>query len=149
MKIESRKWVAVWYRCPKCGAESGNTMLTPRQWKRMQQDLWDCHNYKHERCQVEVVKRRWYTTFCIENGISGNTIAGTLAKIGPFTVCQIVHPNSQVFRRWVRQRKAERAKEHQAYLDQWRKIEEDARAKREREPAATTQTNDDFDPFFV
>lgn len=151
LKIESRRWVAVWYRCPKCGSETGETMLTPWRWGHRR--VWECHSIKHERCAYEVVEHRWYTTFCIEPGISFDTIAGTLEMIGPFRVCNIVHHDIRAFKRWYRRRKAEEAEKTRQYLERERQIEAEWRARRERQKQEAESKRqaahaDGFDPFF-
>ncbi|MGH2505811.1 MAG: hypothetical protein ACRDHZ_00090 [Ktedonobacteraceae bacterium] len=151
LKIKSRRWVAAWYRCPVCGAQSGNPMLTPYQWKHRQP--YQCHNYKCNNTVKEVVEHKWYTTFAIEPGLSQTTIAGTLEKLGPFTICQIVHPNIRVFRRWYWQRKAEEAEKTKLYLERERQIEAERRACHQQQVQVTNSKavavagSGSFDPF--
>ena len=166
LKIEARQWVAIWYRCPKCGAQSGETMLTP--WQYSHRPVRACHSYKHDRCSLEIVEHRWYTTFCIEPGVSFTTIAGTLATIGPFKLCDIVQPNIRAFRRWYRRRRAEEDEKARQYREREHQIEAEWKARRERQrqeaallqeaeavarsvwPVAsqpTRQAEDGFDPF--
>lgn len=122
LKIEARRWVAVWYRCPSCGAQSGETMLTPWRWTHRR--VRTCCGYGCNDAEIEVVGYRWYTTFCIEPSLSRTTIAGTLARLGPFTVCQVVHPNIRAFRRWYRRRRAERDEEVRQYQERERQRQE-------------------------
>jgi hypothetical protein len=131
LRIEARRWVAIWWRCPQCGAQSADLMLTPWGYRHLR--VQECHSYKHERCSREIVERRWYTTFAIEPGISFSTTAGTLEKIGPFKLCDIVHPNIRVFKRWYWRRKREEAEKTRQYLERERQIEAEWRARRERE----------------
>ncbi len=173
LKIESRQWVAVWLRCPRCGAQTGELMLTPWQYRHRQ--MRECFSYKHDRCALEVVQRRWYTTFCIEPGVSFTTIAGTVATIGPFKLCDIVQPNIRAFRRWVRQHQSKRDEQRRAYEVEWAARRQTAVLVREAEAVAyqrahtaelaaeqvaraawpgeesrsarPTLGNDDFDPF--
>jgi hypothetical protein len=141
LKIESRKWIAAWYRCPSCGAQSGNPMLTPYQWKhRHSEECYRCNRHK------ELIKHRWYTTFAIEPGISQTIIAGTLEKLGPFTICNIVHHNISVFRRWYRRRKAEEAEKTRLYQEYQRKLEAEW-SERRRQMQAVVTGGDDFDAF--
>jgi len=159
LKIEARQWIAIWYRCPQCGAQSAETMVTP--WRYRHRPVRECYGYKCDRCALEIVERRWYTTFCIEPGLSFTTIAGTLAAIGPFKLCDIVHRDIRAFRQWYRQRRAEvdeQARqywEHERQIDaKWvarRKLQEEAEAvARGVWPVKSTparQADDDFDPF--
>ncbi len=87
---------------------------------------------------MTIVERRYYTTFAIEAGVSFTTIAGTLERIGPFKVCDIVHPNIRTFRQWVERRRAELAEQHRQYMEEWarRQAEGEARRKREQAEAA-------------
>src|SRR5579883_3299208 len=101
LKIESRQWVAVWYRCPKCGAQLAETMLTPWRYAHRRY-VPECHSYKHDPCALAIVERRWYTTFAIESGLGPTIMAGTAAAIGPFKLCDIVQPNIRAFRQWYR-----------------------------------------------
>ncbi len=144
LKIEARRWVAAWLKCPNCGAQSGYPMLTPYQWKHRHPD--HCHNYKCNNAVKEVVEHRWYTTFAIEPGLSFTTIAGTLEKLGPFTICQIVHPNVHAFKRWYRRRKAEVAEEARQYHERERQIEAEWRARRQQQAVAVANSSE-FDPF--
>jgi hypothetical protein len=105
LKIEARRWVAVWYRCPRCGAQSGELMLTPWRWAHRRPR--ECYGYQCNRAELTIVEHKWYTTFCIEPGLSFTTVAGTLATIGPFRLCDIVQPNIRAFRKWYRRHKAE------------------------------------------
>ena len=146
LKIESRRWVAVWLKCPNCGAQSGESMLTPWQWAHRHPR--QCHNYKCNNAEMEVAAHRWYTTFAIEPGLSQTTIAGTLAKLGPFTICQIVHPNIRKFLAWYWRRKAEEAEKTRQYLERERQIEAEWAARRQVVGVATVAQGDDFDPFF-
>jgi hypothetical protein len=83
----------------------------------------------------EVVEHRWYTTFCIEPGLSQTTIAGTLEKIGPFTVCHLVHPNLRAFRRWYKRRRAEEDEKARQYFERERQIDAEYRARLARQQA--------------
>ncbi len=87
---------------------------------------------------MAVVERRYYTTFAIEAGVSFTTIAGTLERIGPFKVCDIVHRDIRSFRKWVEKRRSELAEQHRLYMEEWRRRQEEseARQKRQREEAA-------------
>jgi|SRR5450755_466626 len=135
MEIKARRWLAIWYQCPECGAQSGSPMLTPT--KAHREYAPECSSYRHDRMRMHIVERRYYTTFAIEAGVSFTTIAGTLERIGPFTVCTIVHRNIRSFRKWVEQRRAELAEQHHLYLEEWhrRQEESEARLKRQREEA--------------
>lgn len=120
LTIESRQWVAIWYQCPTCGAQSGEPMLTP--WRYRHRQPRECFNGKCNQAEMAIVERKWYTTFCIESGISQTTIAGTLAAIGPFTICQIVHRDIRAFRRWYRRRKAEVTEQARQYAERERQM---------------------------
>ena len=130
MEIKARRWLAVWYRCPECGAQSGSPMLTPTKVHR--EYVPGCHNYRCD-CKMEIVERKYYTTFVIEPGISFTNIAGTLEKIGPFKVCNIVYPNIRVFTRWVELRRIELAEQSRKYMEEFRKQQAEGEARRERE----------------
>ncbi|MGH2478121.1 MAG: hypothetical protein ACRDHW_00480 [Ktedonobacteraceae bacterium] len=150
LKIEARKWVAVWYRCPTCGAQRGEPMLTPWRWRH--RNAWQCSGVNCNGVAFAVVAYKWYTTFAIEPGISQTTIAGTLEKIGPFQVCSIVHPDIRAFKRWYRRRKAEKAEETRQYLERERHIEAEHRARREIQVVQSRAKQPvgqagDFDPF--
>lgn len=125
MRIDVRRWVAVWYRCPKCGSQTADPMLTPYRYRHLRKPT--CFGLKCDHCEPEIVERRWYTTFCIEPGVSFTTIAGTLEKIGPFKLCDIVHRNHREFRKWYRQRRREvdeQARQYfEAYFERQRQIE--------------------------
>lgn len=138
LRIEARRWVAAWYRCPHCGAQTADLMLTPWQWAHRRART--CYHYSCNEADLAVVERRWYTTFAVEPGLSQTTIAGTLAAIGPFTVCDLVHPNLRAFRRWYRRRRAERDEQIRQYQEQ----------QRQRQEASTSASDqgDEFDPFF-
>jgi hypothetical protein len=82
---------------------------------------------------MQVVERRYYTTFCIEDGISFSTVAGTLAELGPFKICDIVHPNIRAFRKWVAVRRAEQAEQYRQWSERQKQIEKEATERRERE----------------
>lgn len=152
LKIEPRKWIAVWYRCPVCGAQTAHTMLTP--WEYKHRPAGECWKYDH-RCTLEVVERRWYTTFCIEPGVSFTTIAGTLEQIGPFKICDIVQPDVRAFRKWYRQARAEADKRGREYREHERRVEAEWAARRkllkEAEDVARAAQGggqaDEFDPF--
>src|SRR5579872_4213995 len=131
VKIESRPWVAVWYRCPRCGAQSAETMLSP--WRYLHRQPRECQGRKCDHVELAVAERRWYTTFAIEPGVSFTTIAGTLAAIGPFRVCDIVQPNVRAFRQWYRQRRAEADEKARQYFERERQIEAEWSARRERQ----------------
>jgi hypothetical protein len=124
MEIKARRWLAIWYRCPNCGAQTGSPMLTPT--RNHREYVPACHHYGC-KCKMEIVERKYYTTFAIEAGVSFTTIAGTLEMIGPFKVCNIVFPNIRAFTKWVEQRRAELAEQSRQY---------EARLKREHEEAA-------------
>jgi len=144
LKIEARKWVAVWYQCPVCKGQSGYPMLTPCQWRWRYRKPEICYHYRCNQAIKEEVAHRWYTTFCIEPGLSFTTIAGTLEKLGPFTICQIVQPNIREFKRWYRRRSAEEAEKTKQYRERQAQIEAEWRAKHPLKP----ETVDNFDPFF-
>lgn len=144
LRIEARRWIAVWYRCPVCGAQSGEMLLTP--WRWAHRVPRHHHSYKCNDAELEVVEHKWYTTFCIESGLGPTTVAGTLAEIGPFRVCQIVHPNIRKFRAWYRRRKAEEAEKTRQYLERERQIETEWRARRQRQAVAVGGPSN-FDPF--
>lgn len=154
LKIEARRWVAAWWKCPQCGAQSADLMLTP--WRYRHLPARECFGYKCDRCALVVVERKWYTTFCIEPGLSCTTMAGTLEAIGPFRLCDIVQPNIRAFRQWYRRRKAEENEKTRQYLEREHLIEAEWSARREcqRREAALLQAatsapaSDDFDPFF-
>ncbi len=135
LQIESRRWLAVWYRCPKCGAQSGRTRLTPT--RRHRDYVPECDGWQCNDCAMEIVARRYYTTFCIEYGITATTVAGTLAELGPFRICNYVYPNIRVFRRVIAEKMAEREREMQECLERERKMsaEYEGRRKREQEAA--------------
>ena len=97
-------------------------MLTPTRANRDR--VYACNSYRHDRVQVQLVERHYYTTFAIEIGVSFTTIAGTLERIGPFKVCDIVHPNITTFRKWVERRRTELAEQHRKYLEEWARREE-------------------------
>jgi hypothetical protein len=130
MEIKARRWLAIWYRCPKCGAQTGSPMLTPT--KRHREYVPACYHYRCD-CRMEIVERKYYTTFAIEAGVSFTTIAGTLEKIGPFKVCNIVFPNIRAFREWVEMRQAELAEQSRKYMEEFRKRQEESEARHERE----------------
>ena len=131
MEIKARRWLAVWYQCPNCGAQSGSPQLTPTQ--RHREQIPKCHNYRCDDCNMLIVERRYYTTFAIEAGVSQTMVAGTLERLGPFTICTIVHPTIRAFRRWVEQRRAELAEQHRLYMEVWRRREEEGAARRKHE----------------
>lgn len=131
LKIGVRRWVAVWYRCPKCGKQTAFTMLSP--WLYRYLSLQECSSWKCNRFALEVVERRWYTTFCIETGVSFATITGTLEMIGPFRVWNMVHRDIRAFKRWYRRRKAEEAEKTRLHLEYQRQVEAEWRARRERQ----------------
>ena len=135
MEIKARRWLAVWYKCPNCGAQSGHPMLTPT--KKHRDYRPTCGHWRCD-CKLEVVERRYYTTFAIEAGVSFTTIAGTLEQIGPFKVCNIVHPNIRAFRKWVEKRREEVAEQSRKYMEEFSRIqaESEARLKRQREEEA-------------
>ncbi len=137
MEIKARRWLAVWFQCPECGAQSGNPMLTPT--KKHRERVYECSSYTHRerRVPMQLVERRYYTTFAIETSISFTTIAGTLERIGPFRVCNIVYPDIRAFRKWVEKRRAELAEQSRQYMEHMRiqQEESEARRKREREEA--------------
>jgi hypothetical protein len=136
LKIEARRWVAVWWKCPQCGAQSADLMLTP--WRYRHLPARECFGYKCNRCALVVVERKWYTTFCIEPGLSRTTVAGTLGMIGPFRLCDIVQPNIRAFRRWYRRRRAEEDEKARQYFARERQIEAEYRSRlaRQRQEAA-------------
>lgn len=143
LKIESRRWVAVWYRCPQCGAQSAETMVTP--WRYRHRHARECSGYRCNRAELEIVERRWYTTFCIEPGLSFTTTAGTLAAIGPFKLCDIVHRDIRAFRRWYRQARKEADERARAYQERERKVQEEWRKK--HPVSAAVCVADNFDSF--
>jgi hypothetical protein len=100
--------------------------------KRNRERTFECQNWSC-RTLYEITERRYWTSFCIEPGLSQTTIAGTLAEFGGWRVCQIVHRNIREFKKWYRKRKREQAEEARAYHEKWRKIYEEADAKRQRE----------------
>lgn len=130
MEIKAQRWIAVWYKCEKCGSQTANTMLTPSQYRRS--DIPVCRDWPCES-EMLVAEKRWYTTFVVERTVSFTTIAGTLSKIGPFKVCDIVHSNIHAFRKWVVVRKEEQAEQHRQYLEYWRRVEEEANVRREQQ----------------
>ena len=62
--------------------------------------------------------------------MSFTTIAGTLEKIGPFKLCDIVHRNHREFRKWYRQRRREVDEQARQYFERQRQIEAEAVARR-------------------
>jgi hypothetical protein len=100
--------------------------------KRNRERVFECQNWSC-RATYEIIGRRYWTSFCIEESISQTTIAGTLAEFGGWRVCQIVHRNIREFKKWYRKRKREQAEEARAYHEKWRKIYAEADAKRQRE----------------
>jgi len=130
IEIVPRRWLAVWYRCPHCSSQTASPMLTPT--KRHREYTPTCHNWQCES-DMQVVERRYYTTFCIEAGVSFTTVAGTLGELGPFKICDIVHPNIRAFRKWVAVRQAEQAEQYRHYLEHQRQVEEEAAVRRERQ----------------
>jgi hypothetical protein len=99
---------------------------------------------------LEVAAYKWYTTFAIEPGLSQTTIAGTLAAIGPFKLCDIVHPNIRAFRQWYRRRRAEVADQARQYRERERQIEAEWATRRNQWQTvgvARADQADDFDPF--
>lgn len=136
MEIKARRWLAAWYQCPVCGAQSGSPMVTPTKVHR--EYAPECSSYRHDRMRMQIIERRYYTTFAIECTISSTIIAGTLEKIGPFKVCTIVHPDIRSFRKWVEMRRAELAEQSRQYMEEFRRSQEEseARLKRQRAEAA-------------
>lgn len=132
MEIKAQRWLAVLFQCPQCGNQTIHPRVTPT--KRHRDESFACHNW---RCQstYEIAERRYYTTFVIEPGISFTTIAGTLDKLGPFKICDIVHPNIRAFRKWYARRKAEQDEQARVYFERERvlQIEYEAKVKRWRE----------------
>lgn len=130
MEMKSMRWLAVVYKCPQCGSQTGHPRLTPT--KRNRERSMTCTNW---RCKstCEIVERRYYTTFAIESGVSVTMVAGTLEKIGPFDVCQIVKPNIRAFRKWVEMRRAELAEQHRVYMEEWKRREVEGEARRKKE----------------
>ena len=134
MEIKAQRWLAIWYRCPRCGSQTANPRLTPT--KKHRERTYECHNWQCSRehsHDMQVVERRYYTTFCIESGVSFTTVAGTLGQLGPFKICDIVHPNIRAFRKWVAVRQAEQAQQYQEYLEHWKQVEKEAAERRERQ----------------
>lgn len=132
MEIEARRWLAVLYKCPKCGNQTVQMMLTPTKAHRNRSFpcyRWDCN------ATYEIAERRYYTTFAIEASVSFTMIAGTLEKIGPFDVCQIVYPSIRRFRRWVEIRRVELAEQHRLYMEEWKKREAEGEVRRRKEAA--------------
>jgi hypothetical protein len=117
--------------------------MTPWRWKH--RFPRQCHNYKCNNVEMEVAAHRWYTTFAIESGLSQTTIAGTLEKLGPFRVCNIVHPNIRAFRRWYRRRQAEEAEKTRQYQERQRQIEAEWSERRKQQ--AVEAGAGDFDLF--
>lgn len=147
MEIKAQRWLAIWYRCPHCGSQTANPRLTPT--KRHRERTHECHNWQC-KSEMQVVERRYYTTFCIESGVSFTTVAGTLKELGPFKVCDIVYPNVRAFRKWVAVRQAEQAEQYRQYLEHWQQIEKEAAARREqqgREAALLISDPEDEHPF--
>lgn len=130
MEIKPQRWLAVLYKCPSCGNQTVYTRVTPT--KRHRERTFECQNWQC-KSNYEIVERKYYTTFVIECSISFTIVAGTLGQIGQFKVCDIVHPNVRAFKKWFAQRKAEQAEQTRQYNEKWRKIYEEADAKRERE----------------
>src|SRR5581483_11364161 len=130
LEIKAQRWLAIWYRCPKCGSQTFQTFLKPT--KRNRERTFECQNWSC-RTPYEIVERRYWTSFCIEPAISGDTIAGTLAEFGGWRVCHIVHRNIREFKRWYRMRKAELAEQHRLYMEEWRRREAEGEARRKRE----------------
>lgn len=129
MEIKPRRWLAALYQCPNCGGQTARTLMTPT--KRHREYIPECHNWQC-RCNMVIVERRYYTTFVIEASVSFTTIAGTLARVGPCKVCDVVHPNVRAFRRWVEQRQAEQAEQHQRYMEEMTRREAEGAAQHER-----------------
>lgn len=117
MEIKARRWLAVLYRCLECGVQSGCPMLPPTKFHR--EYVPECSAYGHhgEVVRMQIAERRYYTTFAIDVAVSATTVAGTLEKIGPFKVCDIVYPNIRVFREWVDMRQAEVAEQSRQYME--------------------------------
>lgn len=130
MKIKAQRWLAVLYKCPQCGSQTAHTRLTPT--KRNREFVSTCSNWRCEST-YQIVERRYYTTFAIEVGISETMVAGTLAEIGPFSVCQIVYLNIRAFRKWVEKRRAELAEQHRVYMEEWKRREVEGEARRNKE----------------
>lgn len=130
LDIKAQRWLAVSYRCPKCGNTTYHTML--KRTKRNRERVFECQNWSC-RSLYEIVERRYWTSFCIEVSLSQTTIAGTLPEFGGWRVCHIVHRNIREFKQWYRRRKREQAEEARAYQEKWQKIYAEADAKRQRE----------------
>jgi hypothetical protein len=133
MEMKVQRWLAVWYRCPRCGLQTAQTRMAPT--KRNRDDVPECYGYDCDLHKVRVLERRYYTTFAIEPGISATFVVGTLKRIGPFKVCDIVHPNIRAFRTWYRQRKVELDEQARQDEERQRQIEEEERKRRERKQA--------------
>jgi hypothetical protein len=99
---------------------------------RNRERTFECHNWSCH-ASYEIVERRYWTSFCIESGISQTTIAGTLPEFWGWRVCHIVHRNIREFKKWYRRRKREQAEEARVYHEKWQKIYAEADAKRQRE----------------
>src|SRR5579859_5934090 len=130
MEIRARRWLAAWYRCPTCGAQTAQTRMTPTKAHRAY--IPECYGWQCD-CHMEIVEQKYYTTFAIEDGVGLTTVAGTLAALGAFKVCDYVFPNIVVFRRFVERRQAELAKEAQEYFERTRVIEAESKARREKQ----------------
>src|SRR5579859_7014247 len=88
MEIRARRWLAVYYRCPQCGAQTACTRTTPTKAHREYRPT--CYSLQCEDRLLEMVEQKYYTTFAIEDGVGLTTVAGTLAALGPFKVCDYV-----------------------------------------------------------
>jgi hypothetical protein len=80
-----------------------------------------------------IVERRYYTTFVVEMSVSFTTVAGTLEKLGPFKVCDSVHPDIRSFRKWVEMRRAELAEQSRQYAERMRTQQEESEARLKRQ----------------
>jgi long-subunit acyl-CoA synthetase (AMP-forming) len=65
--------------------------------------------------------------------MSQTTVAGTLAQMGPFKICDIVHPNIRAFKKWYKQRRAELDEQARQYFEHQHQIEAEAAERRERQ----------------
>jgi hypothetical protein len=132
MQIEARRWLAARYQCPVCGRDSASLMMPPTRFHRDYAPT--CWGFKCNNAQMNIVERRYYTTFASDF----YSTAGTLAKIGPFKVCDMVHPSIRHFKKWYIERRAELDRQAQEYfaLERQRQAEGEARRQREREAAA-------------
>lgn len=122
--IHPRRCLAVWYQCPQCKSSSGHAHMTPS--KKNRDYIPVCLF-----CDVPevITRRRYYRTWASD--FYG--VAGTCEEL-----CEYYFPNIRAFKRWLREKTAEREREAREYYERERIIqaEYEARLKRQREEAA-------------